>query len=122
MASELTVTIQATLINGGYKETVNPGQQSITQAAIGGYGGVVSVGTSEEDLSTGDVSTLGWLFITNLDSTNYVIYGPKSGGSMVSFGRIEAGETHAVRLNPGVTLRWQANTAAVKVKVLLLED
>lgn len=122
MADELKVTIQATLTNGYLKESINPGQQSLTQAAVGSHCPVVSVGTSEEDLSTGDISTLGWLFITNLDTANYVTYGPKSGGSMVAFGRIESGETHAVRLSPGITLRWQANTAAVKVKVWVLED
>lgn len=59
MANELKVTISATLTNGNLKETVNPGQQSITQATVGSHCPVVSVGTSEEDLSVGDIGTLG---------------------------------------------------------------
>ena len=82
----------------------------------------MSVGTSEEDLSVGDVGTVGWLFLRNLDSSNYVVFGPKSGGAMVAFGRLKAGEVAALRVSSGVTLRWQANTAAVKVQVILLED
>jgi len=125
MADELKVTISAALTNGSgagaYKETISPGQQAITQDTVGGYAAVVNVGTSEEDLAIGDVGTLGWLFLTNLDGTNYVTYGAKD-TTMKAFGRLEAGETHALRLEPGITLRWQANTASVKVKVLLLED
>lgn len=121
MADELKVTINARLENGENKQTWNHGEDSITQAAIGGHGGIVVVGTSEEDLSVGDVGTLGWLFLKNLDSTNYVTYGPKD-TVMKAFGRLEAGEEAALRLEPGITLRWQANTANVKVKVWLLED
>lgn len=121
MANELKVNVGATLTNGSLKETFAPGTQSITQTTQGSHAPTVSVGTSEEDLSVGDVGTLGWLFLTNLDSTNYVTYGPKSGGSMVAFGRIRAGESVALRLEPGITLRLQANTGACKVKVILLE-
>ena len=120
MADELKVTITANLENGEDKQTWNHGQDKITQAAIGGHGGIVSVGTSEEDLAIGDVGTLGWLFLRNL-GVNYVTYGPKD-TTMKAFGRLEAGEEAALRLEPGITLRWQANTAAVKVKVWLLED
>lgn len=122
MADEIKLTIQGSLTNGKLSETFAPGQISITQTTQGSHGSTVSVGTSEEDLSVGDISTLGLLFLRNLDSTNYVTYGPKSAGAMVAMGRIKAGEVAALRLEPGITLRWQANTAAVKVKVLLLES
>lgn len=121
MANELQLAISATLTNGYLSEVFNPGTIQVTQTTLGSYAPVVSVGTSEEDMLAGDVGTLGYLFIRNLDAANYVTYGPKSGGAMVAFGRIKAGEAAAIRLEPGITLRWQANTAAVKVKVLLLE-
>jgi hypothetical protein len=41
---------------------------------------------------------------------------------MVPFIRLEAGESCALRLSPGITIKAQANTAAVKMKVLILED
>lgn len=122
MANELTITCKGTLVNSGHKETFDVSNLKVTQAAIGAHCPVVSVGTSEEDLSVGDVTTLGWLFLKNLDPTNYVTWGPKSAGAMVALGRIEPGECACLRLEPGITICWAANTAAVKVKVQLLQD
>lgn len=122
MANEITVNIYGACTNGKYSTEFKPGQLQFTQTTQGAQSGIVSVGTSEEDMGVGDVATNGWLFIRNLDTANYVVYGPKSGGAMVAFGRIRAGEVAAFRLSAGVTLRWQANTAAVKVHTILLED
>jgi len=122
MANEITVTTRLAVENGKHKDTFAPPVLKINQAAIGASSGVVSVGTSEEDLAVGDVTTLGWVALRNLDSTNYVTYGPKSGSDMVAFGRINAGETALLRLAQGITVRWAANTAAVKVQVLLLQN
>ena len=122
MADEIAVTILATLTNGNFKDRIDHGQQKFTQAAVGAASNVVSVGTSEEDVTTGDLSTLGWCFMRNLDTTKYVTYGPKSSGSMVGLARIEAGEVHAFRLEPGVTMRWAANTAACLVDLRIYED
>lgn len=123
MANELTVTVTANLTNGLSQESFGPGAVRIDQAAIGSHGSTVSVGqAAEENLATGDISTLGWLFLHNLDSTNFVTYGPDNGGSMVALGRLEPGEVAALRLEPGITFRWQADTADVLVKALLLED
>tara|TARA_B100000029_G_scaffold277293_1_gene271755 strand:- start:3537 stop:3905 length:369 start_codon:yes stop_codon:yes gene_type:complete len=122
VAEELAITILSTLTNGNFKDRVDHGQQKFDQTAIGAASNVVSVGTSEEDVTTGDLSTLGWCFMRNLDATNYVTYGPKSSGSMVGMGRIEAGEVHAFRLEPGITLRWAANTATCLVDLRIYED
>ncbi len=83
------------------------------------YAPVVIVGTSEEDLLVGDVTTVGWLYLKNLDAANYVQWGPKSAGSMVAIGRLKAGCSAWIQMEPGVTLRWIANTAPVKVQVKL---
>jgi hypothetical protein len=123
MANELTVNVKAALSNAGHKESFEVQNLRVTQAAVGAHAPVVAVGTSEEDLAVGDIGTLGWLFMKNLDPTNYVTWGPKNGSNvMQALGRIDPGECVALRLSPGITIRWQANTAACKVKVLLLED
>lgn len=122
MANELKVNVEANLRNGNHSVTFAPGVVAVTQAAIGGIDNVVSVGTSEEVISIGDVATLGWCFLRNLDATNYVEWGPTSAGAMVGVGRLEPGEVAACRLKPGITLRMQANTAACKVRVTILED
>lgn len=103
----------------GYKANIAESLE-IEQVGLGAQGGIVSVGTSEENLSVGDVGTEGLLFLKNLDSTNYVEFGMSDSGTMKPIGKLLAGEIAFFRMKPGQTLRWQANTAAVKVNVLLL--
>lgn len=122
MADEIQVTVGMKIANGKFKLTLPAETVSITQAAIGTWEAVVSVGTSEEDMAPVDITTLGVLWLKNLDATNYVQYGPKSAGVMVAIGRIKPGEIHTLRLEPGITIRWIANTAAVKVQAKLLEN
>ena len=122
MANEIQTTLNVAVVNGNFRQTFAPGTIQITQAAQGAYSPIVSVGTSEEDLTTGDIGTLGILCLRNLDATNYVQWGPKSAGTMVVAGRVKPGEVAYLRLEPGVTLRWIANTAAVKMQVMLLEN
>ncbi|MGE0605552.1 MAG: hypothetical protein AB7O62_00395 [Pirellulales bacterium] len=121
MSAELKVTISAALIKGDLKVNFAPPQQSIDVSGQPVRGGVVSVGTSEEDLDVGDVATEGWLFLKNLDASNFITFGPKD-TTMTAFGKLKAGESCCFRLLPGVTLRWQADTAAVNVQVELLSD
>ncbi len=124
MADEISLTVQLNYANGDAKLLVNPGAIKITQSTLGLHAPIVTVNSSvEEDLAIGDIGTLGLLTLRNTDPTNYVTYGTKtSTGGMLAFGRIEASEVATLRLEPGTTVRWQANTAAVKVQVWLLED
>lgn len=122
MANEITMTVTGNLINGNLKSSFAPGTKQYNQTTAGMWANVVTVGTSEEDLAPADISTPGILCAINLDSTNYVNWGPKSGGSMVTAGQLKAGEMMHFRVGGGVTLRWAANTASVKVLVWLLES
>lgn len=122
MAGTIGLTIQTNYENGNASLLFNPGTVSISQTNQGYHSPVVTVNSSaEEDFAIGDVGTNGVLTMRNLDVTNYVTYGPKD-TTMTAFGRIEAGEVVAMRLEPGVTMRWQANTAACNVQVTLYED
>lgn len=96
---------------------------TLTQTTLGYFGGVLSIGTSEEDITFTDVTTPRRLCMLNLDTTNFVKYGPKSAGSMVEFGRLKPDATpHSLDLAPsGVTLRMIADTAACKVLFWLAE-
>ena len=122
MANEITVSLRAKVVNGNLTNEFNPGTLQITQAAQGMYAPVVAVGTSEEDLLSPDVATPGIMCLRNLDATNYVDWGPKSGGSMVAVGRLKAGEVALIRIGSSVTIRWVANTASVKVQVWMLDS
>ena len=123
MPGTINLLIEATAENGSFKLPFEPGEVQITQNNQGGEGGIVTVGTTEEDMGVGDVGTEGVLLLINLDSANNVEYGPKNGSNVMEpFGLLRPGEPEKVRLKPGVTLRWKAITSPVKVYRVLLED
>lgn len=124
MANEITVVARVTVANGNFRGKFEPPTKLISQVAQGGHAPIVSVGTSEEDLSLGDIVAPGLVCLLNLDPTNFVKYGPKTGaGAMQELGRLINGEPAILRLGPsGVTLRWVADTAACKVQVFALEN
>ena len=120
MADEITLTIRLGCENGNY----NPGTLSVSgatfdQAAVGAAAGVQAIGTTEESLSTGDLTTYGWLFIRNLDAANYVQLGFSTG---VYGCRLEAGEPAVFRTEPAGTIYLKADTAACDVQYMWLED
>lgn len=120
--AEIKTLVRLQVNNGGYQELFNPAQVDIEQTTLAANSGIVIVGTSEEVLSTVDVTNKGVMILQNLDDTNYVEYGPESAGAMVAFGKIKPGEVALLRLTPAVTFRWQANTANVKMYYVLLAD
>jgi hypothetical protein len=128
MANEITIKPSLVLKNQSAstsspdKLTFSPGTLQFDQTALGRSDQILSIGTSEEDIALNDIGTLGWCVMHNLDAANYVTYGAKD-TTMKAFGRIEAGEVAGpFRLEPGITIRAIANTAPVKVRVIVLED
>jgi len=123
MADEIKVHVSLNVENGYYKWSYAPGQVSIDQAAIGADSRVQEIGTSEENIDVGDVSTEGLVLMRNLDTTNFVTYGPQVGtGNMEAMGKIKPGEVALWRMLPGAQLRAKADTAAVKLFRVILED
>lgn len=120
--ADITANFTLTCQNGSYYEQVPAKQAAIDQAAIGRYGGVQKIGTSEEVVAFGDVATAGWLYLENLDATNFVEFGPESAGAMVAMGKLLAGEWCWLRMKPAVVLRAKADTAEIKLDVRLFEN
>lgn len=85
---------------------------------------VQSVGfAAEEALEMGDVgaTNAGYCHLKNLDATNFVTFGPIAAD--VHMGRLNAGESCLFRLNKAAAVAViQADTAAVDVEVLVIED
>lgn len=87
----------------------------------------VQVGIAEEDLSFGDVGTPGFLWLRNLDATNFVTWGKKVAGSMEAVGLLLPTAVETIMVPPtiiylasaAVTIRWIADTAACDVEVFL---
>ena len=122
MANEITVNQRLKLANGN----LSPGEWKFTnlrfdQATAEMDSFVQNIGTSEEDV-TFSVTTHGWFLMRNLDATNYVQWGAKD-TTMKTIGRMEAGETAGpFRMEPGVTLRMAANTAACDVLFVMFNN
>jgi hypothetical protein len=83
---------------------------------------VQNIGTSPEALNMGEISTPGLAFFFNLDTTNYVeILSQVAGG--VAIAKLKPGEVALFRLPAGMTApAAQANTSAVNLEYLVLED
>lgn len=124
MANEVKVTFQLNSSHGNYKQSITPGTMTFSLTTQGGAEGVQSIGTSEENLDYGDVAAadVGYLYMRNLDSTNYVTWGMSDAGTMKAVGKMKAGEFVFLRVVPSVNVRLLANTAACKVEYRLLQD
>jgi hypothetical protein len=121
MADEITHYHRTIVTNGDY--TFDSGQVNleIDQATKGVYSTVISLTTSDTAVSVSNITNKGIAEFKNLDATNYIDYGPTSGGALVAFGRLKAGESFTMRLSPAVSLRMQANTATCLVQVTIHE-
>lgn len=120
MADEITVSSRLRVRNGNLDFTYDTGNIVLDQSAAGGpTPGYVTIGTSEESIAFGELGTLGWLIMRNLDATNYIEWGF---ATTVYGGRLEAGESAHFRLNPSTTLYLKADTAACKALVYAIED
>lgn len=118
----ISLLISMSVVNGNFRAQFKPPLVKIDQAASGRGGYTQIIGTTEEVVDFGDISTEGYIFLLNTDGTNFVEYGPEDTGVMVSLGKLDPGEIAAFRMKPGVVLRAKADTASVKLDVLLLED
>lgn len=120
MANELSYTLTVTYGNGLAKDSIQPGAINYSQVNQLIASGIQDIGTTAENLATGDVGTTGgYIFIRNLSSVNYVTFGADDSGTQKTCGRIPAGHAVWFFLDAGVTLKMTANTAAVKVQYKL---
>jgi hypothetical protein len=121
MANEISATVGLSVVNGNLRISFPQLTRQYNQTASGLSDQVLSIATTAEDVSFGDVSTPGLCVIQNLDTTNYVEYGMSDSGTIKKLAKLSAGDVHLIRIAASTTLRMQANTAACKVRVLCLE-
>jgi hypothetical protein len=114
MADTLTITSTITR-TGSSNFSWTPNALTVTQAVVGGpTPGYVTIGTTVESISFGELTTPGFVCIQNLDATNYIRWGFTSG----TYGaRVRPGRYAIIELEPGTTLFLIANTAACKVNI-----
>ena len=123
MANELYFKIQGRYAPANVNTTptgIGVVEKYITQTGVDHQAGTQSVGTTEETVSwIADIGDEGYIFLRNLDPTNYVQFGFSTG---VYGMRLKAGEFAVFRLEPGATLYARANTAAVNIQYIVYED
>lgn len=121
------LTVQAQVSSSGDNPphlNFQSGRLQIEQAVSGSGVAVYSIGNgAEEDIALpGDAfAGLEYVAIQNLDATNFVTIGPKSGGVMVAFTKIKPGRFALVPLAAAVVLRGIADTAPVRIAVFAWE-
>ncbi|MGW8177227.1 MAG: hypothetical protein ACWGQW_00300 [bacterium] len=81
--------------------------------------GVQNIGTTEESLTlVPDLTTPGFVILTNLDATNYVEIGSTTGVYDI---KLKPGESVLYRHNSS-TIYAKANTAAINLEYTVVED
>ena len=113
MANELTLGINFAFVKGGIDHRFN---ESFNADVSGNayIDNVQEIDTSEEAVQLGDIATPGFVFVHNLDSTNYVEIGAAAAEYCIKLG---PGQRALFPLN-GTTLFAKANTAACNVRFL----
>lgn len=126
MAGEITVNLSGQVAIGtspyNISEQLPSGQISFDSSTALADKVVKSVSTSDTNMTALLVNTAtieGLLYMKNLDATNYVKIGPTSAGAIVPMVRLRPGKVALIPLEPGLTLRAQANTAACLVEFRL---
>ncbi len=127
MANEITLSVTGTYKNpsgslDGAQSEFNFSNKRITQTTQGLFKRIVDCTTSDTALTLTGITTPGIVCLYNLDATNYVEWGPTSGGAIVKCGKLMPQGAPAVFNAVGtVALRVQANTATCKVMVEVYE-
>lgn len=123
MANEITIQSNIAVSNGGLSTDTKQASYRVNQTTAAIHDAVHTITTTEAALSFPTITTKGYLWLKNLDSTNFVTFGPESGGAMVPFIKLAAGETAGpMEIASGVTIRADADTASCKVRVVLTES
>jgi hypothetical protein len=121
MADEIEVLSAITVRNGNSVHVQPAEVKTFDQTNPGGGNpGLVVVGTSEEQIDFGELTSPGWFTMINLDTTNYVEWGFSTG---VYGGRMEPGEPAGpFRLNPAASVYVKANTASCRILAQAWDD
>lgn len=118
MSAELQIQLSAKFNKGGSKLEAIFDSAYFDVSGASGIKNVIAVGTSDETLALGDVGTNGWLYMKNLDATNFITAG--ADGTLYNI-KMKAGEPFLGRWN-GAAIHVKANTAQCNMEYLLIPD
>lgn len=119
MANEVTLAFRLDYTSSNKRIQIEIPSANVTVSGSRFTHTVQSVGTSEEALELGDISTGGLCFLRNHDTSNYVEV--RSGTGATDFIRLNAGEFAFFRMSGDASAPYGiANTAAVNLEILFI--
>ena len=118
MADELTLNASMVFDDGDSVISIDLVDLQVSPTTVRPVRLQQSIGTSEEAINLGDISTPRWCFLKNLDATNYVEIKVATGGAI--FAKLLPGEACLLPLGSGATAPYAiANTAACVLDILI---
>lgn len=118
MAQELSIQAALAFIKAGASANKNFPSTYFDVSGAAYIANAIAVGTSDEALALGDVSTIGWVYMRNLDATNYISVG--SDGTLYPI-KMKPGEPALIRWN-AAAVHVKANTATCQMEYLIIAD
>jgi len=123
MADEIRVSTGLRAIKGDNRVEDIKADRTYTWGGTHKSANTQTVGTTHEALElAADLGTKGWATLMNLDTINYVTLGIVVSATYYPVIRLKPGERCVLRLEATATLYAKADTAAVALDVLVLED
>lgn len=124
MANELTINIRVEYSKSGTEITWPDAAKQTHTITVTGTRFLhnrQAIGTSEEAIDLGDLSTGGWFFGVNRDATNYLEI--RAGTALTDLVKLKAGEVCMFRISADASAPFAiANTAACDLEYWLLND
>ena len=116
-----TITLQASMAVSGSDGAISgSASNSISQSGSKRMADVQNIGTSFEVLSIVDL-TVGYLFVKNLDATNYVQITSDGASGAKIFAKLRAGEACLLPADSSATYGARANTSACDVLIVVCD-
>lgn len=118
MSAELLLAASLKFNKGGALFEANFPSTYFDVSGTVGNKQVQAIGTSDETLPLGDVSTIGFVMLKNLDPTNFITVG--SDGTLYPI-KLKPGEPCLVRWN-AAAIHAKANTATCNLEYTIISD
>jgi hypothetical protein len=100
MADEISVSLSLVVTKGNMSYSRKIAAQKATMSGDGVSGGTQTVGSAAEEILVGaDLTTPGWGFFRNLDSTETVLMGREISAVFEPFIKLLPGEAVVIRLD-----------------------
>jgi hypothetical protein len=121
MVDELTIKTQITFEKGDVKMKQGPTTLTLDVSGEDAIRATQSIGfAAAENIAKGEITTPGYMWVRNLDDTNFVDIGYDDTG-FKNVVQLKAGEEALFRLAQA-TPQAKADTAAVRIEYIIIED